>query len=71
MIEVRCLNEEQAQRNHSQSLERLAERGGVSAGEALALMTEEPWTKYRNISEIQAIDRILSLRGEWLGESAV
>ena len=35
--------EDQAQRNHSQSLERLAERGGLSPGEALAVMECRSW----------------------------
>lgn len=33
----------QAQRNHSQTLERLAERGGLSACEAVAVIEDRPW----------------------------
>ena len=35
-------HDEQAQRNHSQSLTRLAERGGLSPLEALLVLTDEP-----------------------------
>lgn len=36
-------HEAQAQRNHGQSLKRLAERGGLSACEALAVAEGRPW----------------------------
>ena len=38
-------HETQAQRNHSQTLARLAERGGLSAGEAVAVMTGKSWSE--------------------------
>jgi hypothetical protein len=34
----------QAQRNHSQTLERLAERGGLSFDEAAAILEDRPWS---------------------------
>ena len=37
-------HEEQAQRNHSQTLNRLAERGGLIPSEAVAIIKNEPWT---------------------------
>lgn len=37
------LNESQAQRNHGQTLERLAERGGLCATEAIAIMDGLRW----------------------------
>ncbi len=37
------LNEEWAQRNHSQSLQRLAERGGLGPDEAIAIMDKRRW----------------------------
>jgi hypothetical protein len=40
-----------ARRNHSQSLERLAERGGLSPTEAIAIMLGRPW-------QAMAIDEI-------------
>lgn len=36
--------EDQAKTNHDQSLERLAQRAGVSPGEALMIMTRARWT---------------------------
>ena len=36
-------HEAQAQKNHSQSLERLAERGGLSPAEAVCVLRDEPW----------------------------
>lgn len=38
-------HEAQAQRNHSQTLERLAGRGGLSPCEAVAVMTDAPWKR--------------------------
>ncbi len=37
-------HERQAQRNHSQSLARLAERGGLSWTELLAVLEDREWT---------------------------
>ncbi len=36
-------HEAQAQRNHGQSLERLAERGGLSPGEMVAVVEGKHW----------------------------
>jgi hypothetical protein len=38
-------HEAQAQRNHSQTLNRLASRGGLSPCEAVAVMLDQPWRK--------------------------
>lgn len=38
-------HEQQAQRNHSQSLKRLAERGGLSPCELLAVIEDRDWRK--------------------------
>jgi len=35
--------ERRAQRNHGQSLERLAERGGLDAGETLCILDDKSW----------------------------
>lgn len=43
-IRMNLLNEEQAQKNHYQSLDRLAERGGLSACEALAICERRKWS---------------------------
>lgn len=37
------LNEQQAKRNHGQTLDRLAERGGICPAEALAIMDGLGW----------------------------
>ena len=37
-------HERQASRNHAQTLARLNERGGLSWGEALAVLEDRPWT---------------------------
>lgn len=42
-LPMSLLNEEWAQRNHSQSLTRLAQRGGLSPCEAAAIMQRRPW----------------------------
>ena len=43
-VPMQLLDEETAKRNHGgQSLARLAERGGISPDEALALMDKRPW----------------------------
>lgn len=40
-----ALNEEWAQKNHGQTLKRLAERGGLSPCEALANIERRQWTR--------------------------
>ena len=54
------LNEEQAQRNHGQSLKRLAERGGLSPSEALANMEKRRWdSRYTDLNKaMQALVNI-------------
>lgn len=53
--------EAQAQANHGQSLERLAERGGLSPGEALAVLT----CRRRPPMSIVALAEIERRRVEW------
>ncbi len=43
--EIIAPHEAQAQRNHSQSLQRLAERGGLSPCEAVAVIEDEDYRK--------------------------
>lgn len=38
-------HEEQAQRNHSQTLNRLASRGGLGIEEAYHILRDEPWPR--------------------------
>jgi hypothetical protein len=49
-------HEPTALRNHAQSLERLLERGGLSACEALAILEDRPW----HAMDIQAAQTALS-----------
>lgn len=42
-VHMELLSEQQAQKNHGQSLDRLAERGGLSLCEALALVERRRW----------------------------
>lgn len=51
-------HEEQAQRNHYQSLKRLAERGGLSPAEMVAVIEDRPW---RNMAPADAVARLLEL----------
>lgn len=44
-------HETQAQRNHGQSLERLAQRGGLAAPEALDIIEGRPWASSMNCIE--------------------
>ena len=52
-------HEAQAQRNHSQSLETLAERGGLSAHELAALLRDEHWHE-RTARDDEAAWRIIA-----------
>lgn len=45
-------HEKQAIANHSQLLQQLADRGGLSACEALAVLTDKPW-KSMTVTEAQ------------------
>lgn len=42
-IPMSMLNEEWADRNHHQTLDRLAQRGGLGPDEALAIMDKRRW----------------------------
>lgn len=44
-IPLELLNEEWAERNHKQSLRELANRGGLSMCEALAIIERHPWER--------------------------
>lgn len=51
----------QAQRNHYQTLERLRERGGLCAQEAMAVVADEEWDKRRYRDEDSAWDELQRL----------
>jgi hypothetical protein len=59
MIAMDALNESQAQCNHSQTLQRLADRGGISWDEALAIVEQRKW---RSVPD--AKDRLRALLSE-------
>lgn len=46
---------EQARKNHGQSLQRLAERGGLSCGEALAVIEDREWEHMDRVVARQAL----------------
>jgi hypothetical protein len=51
-------HEEQAQRNHYQSLERLAERGGLCPSEMVAVLENRRW---RGMPDQEAVARLMEL----------
>lgn len=57
-VRMDLLNEQQAQRNHGQTLERLAERGGLSPCEAVAIAERRRWHR---MSAEQAFDQLTFL----------
>jgi hypothetical protein len=52
----------QALKNHDQTLERLAERGGLDPTEMVAVLEDR---HYRNIRQIEAVDRLKELLAAW------
>ena len=60
-------HEKQAQRNHGdQTLRRLAERGGLSPCEAVAILEDRPW---KQMDETAAIKRLAELIAQAAGGS--
>lgn len=51
-------HEQQALRNHEQTLERLAERGGLGLCEMVAVLEDRVW---RQMDQVAARDRIVEL----------
>lgn len=58
-VRMDLLDDAQARLNHGQSLERLADRGGLCADEALAIADRRRWLK---VDDIEAL-RELALMG--------
>lgn len=54
-------HEEQAKRNHGQTLEELAARGGLSPREAVAVLTDRRWAEVARMPEDVAILELLRL----------
>ncbi len=48
-------HDQQAQRNHSQTLHRLAERGGLAVCELAAVLEDRQWRRMRNDEAWKAI----------------
>lgn len=55
-------HERQALRNHDQTLKRLAERGGLSTCEAMAVLEDRRWQK---MDVKESISKLLDLVKEW------
>jgi sulfur relay (sulfurtransferase) complex TusBCD TusD component (DsrE family) len=61
-------HDRQCRENHSdQDLERLRERGGLSAREALAILTCSPFEDYRGVSEETAMRALYSMQSIYRG----
>jgi hypothetical protein len=57
-VRMDALNEAQAQRNHGQSLARLAERGGLSLQEAHAVAERRAWRNERAEDAAEALHKL-------------
>ena len=53
-------HEEQALRNHDQTLQRLAERGGLCPKEMVAVLTDRPWRDVRALSLEESVRHLLA-----------
>jgi hypothetical protein len=60
-------HEAQAKANHSQTLQQLASRGGLSASEALAVLTNRDWFDMpaEDRDELQAVHKVRQMVSEW------
>lgn len=54
------LNEEQAQKNHSQTLKRLAERGGLAPSEAIAIIKGGGWKPVSDKIGLEILNHMLN-----------
>ena len=63
-IPFSMLNEEQADRNHGQTLKRLAERGGLGPDEAIAIMDKRKWMAMPDEAALTILQRRLDANGE-------
>ena len=59
--EIISPHQSQAMKNHSQTLERLAERGGLSPGEALAVMTNRAWQDRSKFKFHETLDALIEV----------
>ena len=51
-------HEKQALKNHDQSVQRLAERGGLDHLELVAVLTDRTWGEVERLSNIEAVDQL-------------
>ncbi|MDE7243098.1 MAG: hypothetical protein K2O18_03850 [Oscillospiraceae bacterium] len=63
-------HENQALRNHSQTLERLAERGGLSWNEILPILRDQTWRECPMIPDDEAKRLVLGYVAAWEAEQA-
>ena len=61
-------HEAQARKNYGgQSLERLAERGGLSVSELLAILEDRPWKGMRSVKAINELFKIINEATQKIG----
>lgn len=56
-------HEHQAKLNHQQTLQRLAERGGLSANEAVCVLSDLPWEPIHHTRAREMLDRLVASWG--------
>jgi hypothetical protein len=61
---------ERAMKNHDQTLERLAERGGLSPSEMVCVLENRGWRDVLSLSDVDAIGRLLAHCATWNEEEA-
>ena len=62
-IDATLLNEEWAQNNHGQTLQRLNERGGLSLCEAAAIAQRREWQKQDAETSIEQLKKVAERKG--------
>lgn len=60
-------HEAQALENHGQTVQRLAERGGMGTRELVAVLTDRHWREVRGMTEAEAVPELLVLLERWRG----
>lgn len=65
-LPIIATHERQAMINHNQTLRRLAERGGLSACEAVCVLEDRRWAK---MADEEAVSRLNSIASAWHAES--
>lgn len=58
---MHLLNEEQAMKNHGQTLRRLKERGGLGVFEILAIVNKRRWNHYHGLKWPEALQMLNDL----------